>query len=298
MTMRQIAVLPLSSNAVVLLGRRTPSGKLTLAIPRASIGEVDDASALVRLSLGVEADTEALDDASPDEEISLHRARLPARARPVSECDADVVSMDFASFENAIAAGRISDLPTVAAWLRHRLLEGETTRRRRLTRPATWNPERLRMLADMWKDGSTGADIARRLGVTRNAVMGRIHRLGLSGQGGSVPLPARRDATLRREVLNEFEAAFGRAPVERRSGDDAMLVALSAMRSDRSPNVVSRLCGIETHRVMEILHAFHERGLWRSDDPPPERWSGDGRLLSMMVDAQLAYGIFRDQETR
>ncbi|MFZ3482208.1 GcrA family cell cycle regulator [Sphingomonas sp. 3-13AW] len=202
--------------------------------------------------------------------------------------------MDFESFETEIAAGRISDLPTIAAWMRHRLLEGERTRRRRATTRVAWTSEQLANVERMWRDGRTGGQIAKELGVTRNAVMGRIHRMGLLGQGG-IPKEVARDNEMRRELQSEFEAAYGRAPVCGRRGDAAMLVCLAAVRAGRSPNVVARWSGVPVHEVMEILSNYHDKGIWLSDDPPPNRWSGDGRLLSMMLDAEVAHGIFRMQ---
>jgi len=44
-----------------------------------------------------------------------------------------------------------------------------------------WNIAREARLRDLWKDGWTTRDIAAELGgVTRNAVIGKAHRLGLS----------------------------------------------------------------------------------------------------------------------
>lgn len=45
----------------------------------------------------------------------------------------------------------------------------------------TWTTERSDLAVARWKDGWSAAQIAKSLGgVTRNAVIGRIHRLGLS----------------------------------------------------------------------------------------------------------------------
>lgn len=46
----------------------------------------------------------------------------------------------------------------------------------------TWSAERVETLTEMWRDGRSGGEIAARLGgVTRNAVIGKAHRLGLAG---------------------------------------------------------------------------------------------------------------------
>lgn len=51
-----------------------------------------------------------------------------------------------------------------------------------------WTEERDATLRRRWKAGDSGGDIARALGLTRNAVMGRLGRLGLLGER---PTPAR-----------------------------------------------------------------------------------------------------------
>ncbi|MBO0740179.1 MAG: GcrA cell cycle regulator [Hyphomicrobiaceae bacterium] len=46
-----------------------------------------------------------------------------------------------------------------------------------------WNDERVELLKKLWSDGLSASQIAGRLGgVTRNAVIGKVHRLGLSGR--------------------------------------------------------------------------------------------------------------------
>ena len=47
----------------------------------------------------------------------------------------------------------------------------------------SWNDERVELLKKLWADGMTASQISAALGgVTRNAVIGKIHRLGLSGR--------------------------------------------------------------------------------------------------------------------
>lgn len=49
--------------------------------------------------------------------------------------------------------------------------------------PATWTDDRVDTLTRLWRDGLSASQIARDLGgVTRNAVIGKVHRLGLSGR--------------------------------------------------------------------------------------------------------------------
>ena len=45
----------------------------------------------------------------------------------------------------------------------------------------SWTDERVETLKKMWAEGQSASQIAKELGgVTRNAVIGKVHRLGLS----------------------------------------------------------------------------------------------------------------------
>lgn len=47
-----------------------------------------------------------------------------------------------------------------------------------------WTDDRVERLKKLWTDGLSASQIAAELGgVTRNAVIGKVHRLGLSGRG-------------------------------------------------------------------------------------------------------------------
>ncbi|HEX2656184.1 MAG TPA: GcrA family cell cycle regulator [Xanthobacteraceae bacterium] len=46
-----------------------------------------------------------------------------------------------------------------------------------------WTDERVELLKKLWSDGLSASQIAAELGgITRNAVIGKVHRLGLSGR--------------------------------------------------------------------------------------------------------------------
>src|SRR3989338_8121113 len=50
----------------------------------------------------------------------------------------------------------------------------------------SWTDERAETLKKMWAEGQSASQIAKELGgVTRNAVIGKVHRLGLSNRVGA-----------------------------------------------------------------------------------------------------------------
>jgi GcrA cell cycle regulator len=51
----------------------------------------------------------------------------------------------------------------------------------------SWNHERIEELKRLWEAGYTASNIASELGgITRNAVIGKAHRLGLSGRNSKI----------------------------------------------------------------------------------------------------------------
>lgn len=69
----------------------------------------------------------------------------------------------------------------------------------------SWTDERIALLKKMWKDGKSAAEIAKTLGkgVTRNAVIGKAHRMGLSGR----PSPIKKPAAPKKEPAAKKERA-------------------------------------------------------------------------------------------
>lgn len=56
----------------------------------------------------------------------------------------------------------------------------------------TWTEERVELLCSLWRDGVTGGDIAKELGMTRGMVSGKRHSLGLPPREGAVRKEAER----------------------------------------------------------------------------------------------------------
>src|SRR6478736_138605 len=62
----------------------------------------------------------------------------------------------------------------------------------------SWTDERVELLKKLWSDGLSACQIAAELGgITRNAVIGKVHRLGLSGRAKSASAAAPRQRKAR-----------------------------------------------------------------------------------------------------
>lgn len=70
-----------------------------------------------------------------------------------------------------------------------------------------WTDERVAILTKLWADGLSASQIAKQLGgVTRNAVIGKVHRLGLSGRA-KPSSPARKAAAAKTAAAAARKAA-------------------------------------------------------------------------------------------
>ncbi|MEA2738655.1 MAG: GcrA cell cycle regulator [Acetobacteraceae bacterium] len=66
-----------------------------------------------------------------------------------------------------------------------------------------WDEDTIRNLRDLWTQGLSTAEIGRRLGVSKNAIVGKAHRLDLDAR----PSPIRRDVA---KSATERPAAYPR----------------------------------------------------------------------------------------
>jgi GcrA cell cycle regulator len=88
-----------------------------------------------------------------------------------------------------------------------------------------WTDERVELLKKLWQDGLSASQIAKQLGgVTRNAVIGKVHRLGLSGR-----------ATPSKPQRTVFKAPRPARPVSAAPAAPRRLVAEPANQPQPSP---------------------------------------------------------------
>ena len=81
-----------------------------------------------------------------------------------------------------------------------------------------WTDDRVELLSKLWSEGLSASQIAAQLGggVTRNAVIGKVHRLGLSGRAKSGGSPAvARPAAKARPVLAGLQSGETTRPPPR-----------------------------------------------------------------------------------
>jgi len=73
-----------------------------------------------------------------------------------------------------------------------------------------WTDERVELLKKLWSEGLSASQIAAQLGgVSRNAVIGKVHRLKLSARGRATAAPARRKKAATAAAASGAAAAAG-----------------------------------------------------------------------------------------
>lgn len=103
-----------------------------------------------------------------------------------------------------------------------------------------WTDERVELLKKLWAEGLSAAQIANKMGgVTRNAVIGKVHRLGLSGratpakpQRGCAPSLEHKETVVapkerRPEVKSVIPEPEFIAPLVLESGDRTTVATIS-----------------------------------------------------------------------
>jgi GcrA cell cycle regulator len=90
----------------------------------------------------------------------------------------------------------------------------------------SWTDERVNLLKKLWMEGFSASQIAAELGsVTRNAVIGKVHRLGLSGRaktpsssGGSRPKRAARNGSYSSRSTHSSQRSLVRSQIRVNAG--------------------------------------------------------------------------------
>jgi GcrA cell cycle regulator len=126
-----------------------------------------------------------------------------------------------------------------------------------------WNDERVELLKKLWSEGLSASQIAGRLGgVTRNAVIGKVHRLGLSGRATTSRMKshrprARTTATARR--MQQQKTRF--AP----QGNPALRALYQPEAEPFTPSVEELVIPLKERRTIQTLTECSCR--WPIGDP-------------------------------
>ena len=170
----------------------------------------------------------------------------------------------------------------------------------------SWTDERVELLRKLWLDGLSASRIAMELagGVTRNAVIGKVHRLGMSGR-----IKSQAPASINRTRLDaKAPSPSVRAPIPQRSvglpmrGNTALAMqprALAIAQPKRTSGDVVPMA--ENVTIMDLRESMCR---WPVGDPSSSEFRycggkapiGDGPYCSFH--SRMAYQPMQDRRQR
>ena len=132
----------------------------------------------------------------------------------------------------------------------------------------SWTDERVELLTKMWGEGQSASQIAKELGgVTRNAVIGKVHRLGLSNRATSTTKPdAKVKSAPKEEVkssapseatIKEPEAKAPISPARRQIIPAGQPLPPQPSANESSPEALAKVSEVEK-KAKKISHGSSE----------------------------------------
>ena len=163
----------------------------------------------------------------------------------------------------------------------------------------SWTDERVELLKKLWTEGLSASQIAGRLGagVTRNAVIGKVHRLNLSGRVQQQRTAQPRTPRKQREPSLAPRAGGngGGMPSMPTAGNTALKPMMRAETHVRPASLPEpqplRLVDLPKDGRVTILMPHPERGFgavqhsWR-----PREWRQDGPWMRLFRNARVWVG--------
>lgn len=131
-----------------------------------------------------------------------------------------------------------------------------------------WTEERVERLKELWMSGLSATRVAKELGgVSRNAVIGKVHRLGLKRDAASHSQAARASRPARPAP------APGRPPAAARRGRQALALKPQAETQTRAApetKAVAHLAAEEKGRITDIRDLTRDTCRWPVGHPGEE----------------------------
>src|ERR671927_512504 len=164
---------------------------------------------------------------------------------------------------------------------------------------ATWTDERVELLKKLWSDGLSASQIAAELGnVTRNAVIGKVHRLGLSGRAKDIK-PASAAPQRPRKVARAPSAP---APIAPQAHSNVVIAPISLQPVMEEPEVlVDDDVAVPMSERVTIMDLRESMCRWPMGDPtkPEFRFCGARSITGLPYcthHARIAYQPVTDRK--
>lgn len=164
-----------------------------------------------------------------------------------------------------------------------------------------WTPQAVDTLESMWLWGHSSGTISTILEFpSRNAVMGKVNRLGLMKRGGEYlgarMVGAQVDvAAVETELADFTGAAFDwDDPVCR-----ALMVQMICLFVGQHANSVAEASERPVEEIAEVLEAMDATGSWKAGEQPPTAWwhAREGNI-AFLLDAMVTAGLIACEQRK
>lgn len=145
-----------------------------------------------------------------------------------------------------------------------------------------WTDQMVEDLRTMWKQGLTTAEIGKRLGVSKNSIVGKVHRLGLSGR----PSPIKKKGeTAAVKPTEDIKPAKVSTPVEEKKQEpksEAKSVEKPKMPEKKEPKRECQKSELERNpRALSLMDLDNHSCRWPIGDPKDEGFHFCGKKVKI-----------------
>jgi GcrA cell cycle regulator len=169
-----------------------------------------------------------------------------------------------------------------------------------------WTQERINLLVRLWVSGKSASAVAKEIGnITRNAVIGKIHRLGIANRAEKKIIDVKKQknitqASTRKKIIENISKYL--RPAQE-------YIKINPTKKTRSPRssggnffIASHL-DKESHKKISLLELKEKSCRWPSGDPKTREFSFCGAECAENMPycdyhAKIAYSHFPKKETK
>jgi GcrA cell cycle regulator len=144
-----------------------------------------------------------------------------------------------------------------------------------------WTDERVELLRKLWSEGLSASQIAAQLGsVTRNAVIGKVHRLKLSSRGRATAAPAKQRKTVSTGSVTKSVTRTQTAPRTVTVGATALQAQFDVEPVARYQVRPAENVVVPISRRLQLVQLSERTCKWPNGDPLTEEFSFCGNESS------------------
>lgn len=109
-----------------------------------------------------------------------------------------------------------------------------------------WTDEKVEELCKLWDKGLTANEIAKKLGVTKNAIVGKVHRLCLKARPSPIKPKTEEAEELQKSLPYELEEEQSKVE-ETIEQETTEVVVEEVVKTEKNPDGIIKLVELDSH---------------------------------------------------